>query len=83
MRFKSFKLWVLLSRPMFVWSEFQALNYSERLWISDGGFGESRVRRYGILGFRRDGTVCRCECGQYIRSAGDMSYRERVKLWWG
>ena len=39
MRFQSFKLWVLLRRLMFVWSGFQALDYSEGLWISDRGFG--------------------------------------------
>ena len=76
MRFKSLKLWVLLRRLMFVGSKFQALNYSERLWIPDGGFGWSRVGRDGILGFQRDGIVRRRERGQYIRSAGDMSYRE-------
>lgn len=39
MGLKVFKLRVLLMRLMFVWAEFQALNYSERLWISDGVFG--------------------------------------------
>ena len=76
MRFKGVKLRVLLRWLMFVWAGFQAFNYSEGLWISDGGFGWSRVKRYGILGFQRDSVVRRCEYGEYIRSARDMSYRE-------
>ena len=43
MGFEVFKVRVLLRRLMFIWAEFQVLNYSERLRISDGLFGWSCV----------------------------------------
>lgn len=66
MGFKVFKVRVLLRWLMFVWAEFQVLNYSERLWISDGLFGWSCVIRHSLLGFRGDGIACGREHREYI-----------------
>lgn len=83
MRFKVFKPRVLLMRLMFVRAEFQVFNYPERLWISDGVFGRSRVKSHGILRFRGNGIARGREHGQHIRSARNMSHREGLKIWWG